>query len=179
MIKSTQILAAVLMAAAATPVAAQPYPYPDPNPTPYPYPQQPYPQQPYNPYPYPQPGYGGDYGYGGNSGVLGSIIDNVIGGRWGSDRQAVRQCTMAAVQQAENQYRPYFGPNWRRPYQGYNGYIRVSAITDVQHRMLVVRVRGLLDSGLYRTQYGNGGDLSFRCDVDNRGYVTNIRVTRR
>lgn len=175
MTRSIHILPAMLTAAAAAPLAAQPWPYPYPSPNPYPYPQQPY--NPY-PYPYPQPGYGGDYGYGGNN-VLGSVIDGLIGGRWGSDRQAVRQCTFAAVQRAEYQYRPYFGPNWRQPYPGYNGYIRVSAITDVQHRMLVVRVRGLLDSGLYRTQWGNGGDLSFRCDVDNRGYVTNVRVTRR
>ena len=174
MMKSTQILAGVLTAAAAMPLAAQPWPYPYPNPVPYPYPQQ-----PYNPYPYPQQGYGYDYGYGGNN-VLGSIVDNMIGGRWGADRQAIRQCTFAAIQRAENDYRPYFGPNWQRPYQGYNGYIRVAAITDVQHRMLVVRVRGILDTGLRRWQpYDARGDLSFRCDVDYRGYVTNLGIERR
>ena len=162
----TILVAAALAGGVAAPLAAQYYPQP------YPYPQQPYPQ------PYPQPGYG--YGYGNNN-VLGQIIDGLIGNRYNvSDRQAIRQCTFAAVNQAENQYRPYFGPNWRRPYQGYNGHIRVSQITDVQRRSSGVRVRGLLDTGLYRNQpYGGGyGDLSFRCDVDYRGYVSNVRINR-
>jgi hypothetical protein len=178
MMKLTHVLtAAALAASAAAPGAAQyypqPQPYPYPQPQPYPYPQ-PYPQ------PYPAPGYG--YGYG-NSNVLGQIIDGLIGNRWNvNDRQAIRQCTIAAVNQAENRYRPYFGPNWRRPYQGYNGYIRVSQITDVQRRSNGIRVRGLLDTGLYGNRgYGGGygyGDLSFRCDVDYRGYVSNIRINR-
>ena len=120
--------------------------------------------------------------------VLGQIIDSLIGTRYAvSDRQAIRQCTYAAVNQAETRYRPYYGPNWRRPYAGYNGYIRVSAITDVRRRSNGVRVRGLLDTGLYRRQThggaydggyvgGYGGDLNFRCDVDYRGYVSNVRV---
>lgn len=187
----TILVAAALAGGAAAPLAAQYYPQP------YPYPQQPYPNypQPY-PQPYPAPG----YGYGSNN-VLGQIIDGLIGNRYNvSDRQAIRQCTFAAVNQAESQYRPYFGPNWRRPYQNYNGYIRVSQITDVQRRSNGVRVRGLLDTGLYRNRpYGNGyggggygggyggggyggggygGDLSFRCDVDYRGYVSNIRINR-
>ena len=173
---TTTIVAAALAAGAAAPLAAQYYPQPQPQPYPYPQPQQ--------PYPYPQQGYQQGYGYGGGNNVLGQIIDGLIGNRWGvNDRQAVRQCTFAAVNQAENQYRPYFGPNFRRPYQGYNGYVRVSQITDVQRRNGGVRVRGLLDTGLYRTQqygYPNnyGGDLTFRCDVDYRGYVTNVRINR-
>ena len=47
-----------------------------------------------------------------------------------------------------------------------------------------------MDSGMVRTQpydqrygYGGGsgyrpGDLNFRCDVDYRGYVTNVRLDR-
>jgi hypothetical protein len=195
----TRLLATALLAGGlAAPAAAQ-YPYPQPQPYPQQYPQ-PYPQQ-YPPQGYPQPGYpqpgypqpgypqqgypDQQYGYGQNQGVLGGIIDSLIGNRWGvSDRQAIRQCTFAAVNQAEGQYRPYFRGNFRRPYQGYNGYIRVSQITDVQRRSAGrVRVRGLLDTGLYRTQpwnpgYGNQGDLSFRCDVDGRGYVSNVRIDR-
>lgn len=170
----TILVAAALAGGAAAPLAAQYYPQPYPYPQqPYPYPQQPYPQ------PYPAPG----YGYGNNN-VLGQIIDGLIGNRYNvSDRQAIRQCTFAAVNQAENQYRPYYNnPNFRRPYQGYNGYIRVSQITDVQRRSNGVRVRGLLDTGLYRAQpYGGGygsGDLSFRCDVDYRGAVYNVRINR-
>jgi hypothetical protein len=192
MTNTKRILAAALLAGGlAAPAAAQ-YPYPQPQPQPYPqqYPQQGYPGYPQPGYPqpgypgYPQPGYP-QPGYGQNNGVLGSIIDSLIGNRYGvSDRHAIRQCTFAAVNQAENQYRPYFGPNFRRPYQGYNGFIRVSQITDVQRRSAGrVRVRGLLDTGLYRSQpwnpgYASQGDLSFRCDVDSRGYVYNVRIDR-
>jgi hypothetical protein len=180
----TKLLAAAVLAGGiAAPAAAQ-----------YPYPQQPYPQQYPQPYPgypqsypqpYPQPGYpypGQPYGQ--NNSVLGGIVDSLIGNRYNvSDRSAIRQCTFAAVQQAESQYRPYYNRNFRRPYQGYEGYMRVTAITDVQRRSNGrVRVRGLLDTGLYRAQpYGGGygrGDLDFRCDVDYRGYVTNVRIDR-
>jgi hypothetical protein len=177
------LTAAVLAGGLAAPAAAQ-YQYPPQYPQPYPgYPQtypQPYPQ-PYPQQPYPAPGYPG---YGQNNSVLGGIVDSLIGNRYNvSDRHAIRQCTFAAVQQAENQYRPYYNPNFRRPYQGYEGNMRVSAITDVQRRSNGrVRVRGLLDTGLYRAQpYGGGygrGDLDFRCDVDYRGYVTNVRIDR-
>ncbi len=194
----TRLLAAAALAGGlAAPVAAQ-YQYPPSQYPPSQYPQPQYPQQYPQPYPqpgypqpgypqqgYPQQGYPGYPGYGQNQGVLGSIVDSLIGNRWGvSDRHAIRQCTFAAVNQAENQYRPYFRPGFRRPYQGYQGYIRVSAITDVQRRSSGrVRVRGLLDTGLYRTQpwnpgYANQGDLGFRCDVDSRGYVSNVRIDR-
>ena len=52
-----------------------------------------------------------------------------------------------------------------------------------------VRVRGMLGNGRYNAQpydprYGNNGggygyggaEFSFRCDVDYRGYVRNVRV---
>ena len=174
MMNVARFLAVALLAGGPAASAAAQYPYPQPSPQPYP---QPYPQQGY-PYPNQQ------YGYGQNN-VLGGVIDSLIGNRWGvSDRHAIHQCTFAAVNQAENQYRPYFGPNFRRPYQGYNGNIRVSAITDVQRRSSGrVRVRGLLDTGLYRIQpwnpsYSGQADLGFRCDVDTRGYVTNVRIDR-
>ena len=160
--------AAALAGSFAAPAAAQ-YPYP------YPYSQQPYPA-PYPPTNYPYPGQG--YGYG-NQGILGNIIDGLIGNRYNvSDRQAIRQCAFAAVQRAENQYRPYSG-NMPYAYQGYSGSVRVTAITDVQRRSRGVRVRGLLDSANYG--YGNGpygADLKFRCDVDYRGYVYNLDIDR-
>jgi hypothetical protein len=63
-------------------------------------------------------------------------------------------------------------------YQGYNGYVRVTAITDVSRRSNGrVRVRGLLDTA--RGGYGNyGADLSFRCDVDYSGRVYNVDLDR-
>jgi hypothetical protein len=49
-------------------------------------------------------------------------------------------------------------------------------------------VRGLLDTGMYGNRppygggygggYGGSGDLSFRCDVDYRGYVSDVRIDR-
>ena len=95
--------AAVLLASAAVPAAAQyysqPYPYPQQGyPQAQPYPQQTYPQA--QPYPYPQqqqtyPGYGYQQGYPGNP--VTDVIDQLLGNRYSvTDRQAVRQCSNAA-----------------------------------------------------------------------------------
>jgi len=111
--------------------------------------------------------------------IIGGIVDGLIGNRFNvSDRQAVRTCSWAAVQQAENRYRPYF--NGRSfAYPNYQGHVRVTAITDVQQRARVVRVRGLLDSARYGWGRGwRGADLSFRCDVDRRGQVSNLDIRR-
>jgi len=57
---------------------------------------------------------------------------------------------------------------------------RVLSITRVTPNRSYVRVRGLASSG--RTAYGYGygyPDLSFRCDVDYRGYVRNVDINRR
>jgi hypothetical protein len=74
----------------------------------------------------------------------------------------------------------------------------VSAITDVQRRSGGMRVKGLIDSGVdyrggyggqayqgggtggqaYATRYPSHNDLSFRCNLDNRGIVTSMRVER-
>jgi hypothetical protein len=111
--------------------------------------------------------------------VIGNIIDGLIGNRYNvSDRQAVRTCAWAAVRKAENQYRPEFRG---RPfaYPGYRGYVRVTAITDVQRRLRVVRVRGLMDTARFGYRGGRyGADLSFRCDVDRRGRVETVRIER-
>jgi hypothetical protein len=162
-IMAAAVLAGGLAAPAAAQVYVQPYPYQN-------YPYGNYPGQPYG-------GYPGQYGYG-NQGVIGGIIDGLIGNRYGvNDRQAVRQCAYAAVQRAESQYRPYFN-GMPYAYQGYNGYVRVTAITDVQRRSNGrVRVRGLLDTA--RGGYGGyGSDLSFKCDVDYAGRVYNVDLDR-
>ena len=62
----------------------------------------------------------------------------------------------------------------------------MSAITDVQRRSNGLRVSGTMSSGGgcgangYNQGYGNRGygaaNLSFRCNVDYRGSVTNVRV---
>lgn len=174
------IAPAVLAASAAASAAAQDsQSYPQPYPQPY---TQPYPQS--YPQPYPQPGYAyPDQGYGSES-TIGAIIDSLIGNRYNvSDRQAIRQCAFAAIQRAQSSY----GGGYPQAYPGYNNFIRVTAITDVQRRSNGVRVRGMLGNGrAYNQPYdprfpGGGGDrwrrgMNFRCDVDYRGYVRNIRL---
>jgi hypothetical protein len=169
----TKLLTAAIAGAASAPLAAQYYPQPG-----YPgYPGYQYPGTPGYPYP------GQQYGYGGQNAIA-QIVDQLLGNRYNvSDRQAVRQCAFAAVNQAQYQYRGYnqgYGYNQRYGYNpGYNRMIRVTAITDVQRRNYGVRVRGLLDSGMYGYQARGGyGDLSFRCDVDYRGGVSNVRIDR-
>ena len=188
-------LAALIAAGAlAAPAAAQYYP-----PQPYP---QPYPQT-YPPGYYPQQ----QYGYG-NQGGIGQIIDQLLGNRYNvNDRGAVARCASAAVQQAQARYAPYgYNQGYNQGYggQGYNGQgynqgyaynqrgygIRVTAITNVERRSNGLRVRGLLDTGRgygYGNQgYGQGygaqgyatGDLTFRCNVDYRGYVSNVKIER-
>ena len=180
------LVAAAATGAFAVPAAAQYYPQPA-------YPQQAYPQQgyPQQAYPgYPQQGYGyQQQGYSQNQNPVGQIIDSLLGNRYAvNDRAAVSQCASAAMRQASSQY----GGNGYNGYgqQGYNGYnrgnggaMRVTAITDVQRRSGGLRVSGTLSSGYnqgYNQGYANRGygaaNLSFRCNVDYRGAVTNVRV---
>ena len=113
--------------------------------------------------------------------VIGNIIDSLIGTRYAvNDRYAIRRCGWAAVDKAERQYRPQFRGRHGFAYPGYHGYVRVTAITDVQRRLLNrVRVKGLLDTG--RNGYGHGwrgADLTFRCDVDRHGRVDSVKIER-
>jgi hypothetical protein len=140
---------------------------------------QPYAQQPYAGYGQQQP-YGYNQGYTQNP--VGQIIDSLLGNRYNvSDRQAVSQCASAAMAQAAARYG---GNGYNQGYnRGYAGAMRVTAITDVQRRNNGLRVTGLMSSGSqYGGQYayqnrGYGAQqLSFRCNVDYRGAVTNIRI---
>jgi hypothetical protein len=87
-------------------------------------------------------------------------------------------------------------------YQGYQGQgynqsynqARVTAITEVKRSSGSLRVKGLIATGQnYRGGYGGAysnqgygadpryaqaADLSFRCNVDYRGAVTNVRLSR-
>lgn len=111
--------------------------------------------------------------------IIGGVIDTLIGNRYNvNDRQAIRRCGIAAVRKAENQYRGDFH-SLPVAYPGYRGHVRVSDITGVQRRLRVVRVKGLLTTARYG--YGRGqrhADLSFRCDVDFRGNVADVRIER-
>ena len=93
-------------------------------------------------------------------------------------------------------YRP--GATGVPGYPGVATSMRVSAITAVQRRSSGMRVKGLIDTGIhyrggyggqayqgagaggeaYATRYPRHDDLSFRCNLDNRGIVTSMRVDR-
>jgi hypothetical protein len=199
------LTAATAIGGLAAPAAAQ---YPQQNYPQQGYPQQGYPQQGYPQQGYPQQGYPQQaypqQGY--SQSPVQQIIDSLLGNRYNvTDRQAVSQCAAAAVAQAQNQYRGYgngygqgygqqgygqqgYNPNYNRGY----GQMRVTAITDVQRRTSGLRVKGLISTGYggyrgngqngYQGGYQNGGnargDLTFRCNVDYRGAVTNVRVNR-
>lgn len=173
MTRFAKLLAAATVAGGLAMPAAGQYPYPQP----YPYPQQYPPQQ----YPYP--------GYPQNQNVIGQIIDGLLGNRYNmSDRQAIRSCGYEAMRRAEAQYggynRNYPAPGYNGQYpqawQGnrYPGYMRIVGIDSVERRSGGLRVRGLIDSGLYRNNIRAAGDLTFRCDVNYNGYVTKMRIER-
>ena len=135
--------------------------------------------------PYPQPYPGQQYPYGGypqNQSVIGQIIDGLIGNRYNvTDRQAIRSCGYAAMQRAEMQYGGYgYNGQYPQAWQGnrYPGYMRIVGISNVERRSGGLRVRGLIDSGLYRNRGRGYGDLTFRCDVNYNGYVTKVRIER-
>jgi hypothetical protein len=120
---------------------------------------------------YPGTGYGYGYPNGGN--VVGQVINQVLGGGYGNygygsnSQVAVNQCA-AAVQQ--------------RLGGGYGGYGggRVLGISRVEQRGNGgLTVRGVATSGRY-AGYGNQGqvDLTWKCKVDYRGYVSDIDLNR-
>lgn len=198
MFKSVLTVATVIGLAA--PAAAQyagQVPQPAPGQPGYGYypPQQAYPQPGYPQQGYPQQGYGQPgYGYNQN---LGAIVNQLLGNRYNvRDRHAVQQCAGAAMARAAAQYSPPYGNaygyNNNRPYnQGYNvaANMRLAAITNIQRQRSGLRVHGLIDSrggypphgqayGYQNQGYAATGDLSFRCNVDYRGVVTNVRIAR-
>ena len=184
------LAAAAAIGALSAPAAAQSsYPYQSyPVQAPQPYPGQPgygYSQQAFPGYTQPGVAYGyGQQGYAQNP--IQQVIDGLLGNRYNvTDRQAVSRCASAAMTQAAAQY----GNGYNRGYgnngynRGYNGAMRVTSITDVQRRNNGLRISGMMSSG-YGGQYGyqnrnySAGDVSFRCNVDYRGAVTNVRLGR-
>jgi len=188
---------AAVIAGIAAPAAAQNYPQPYPQTYPQPYPQQGYPQQGY-----------GQPQQGGIAGVINQLLGNRynVTDRTRVAQCATAAQAQAAAQyrprNASGQYRQ--GAPYGNAY-GYNAMqsARVTAITNVERRANgQLRVSGLMSSGMasaygnqgypnqgYPNQgYGNQGynpayanaasDLSFRCNVDYRGAVTNVRVNR-
>ena len=118
--------------------------------------------------------YGSQYGNQNSGGVLGSIINGVLGGgRYGSygqgnDRMAVDQCARAAEIRVSGDrrygaYGAYGQGQYQGQYgQGYNNNrsnARVVAVTQVTRNNQGLRVMGLIDTGRnFRGQgYGNQG----------------------
>ncbi len=152
------------------------------------------------------PGYpGAGYGYG-NGGVIGSIINGVLGGGYngfgnygyGQNSQAVVGQCAAAVQQRIARDYGYAGYN---PYGGYGGYgggygaygqaggARVLGISRVEPRSGGgLTVRGVATTGFNAGYGGYGGyggyagqgqaDLTWKCKTDYRGFVTDIDIDR-
>ena len=130
---------------------------------------------------YYQRGYAQPYGYAQNYGygqAYGAMNTNV----------ATQQCTAAVQSRLYN--RQNIG-GILGVLLGANTSGRVLSVTQVTPRNNgLVRVRGLASSGRYAGYgaYGVGAygalgygqpDLSFKCDVDYRGYVRDVDITRR
>jgi len=196
------IAAGLVAAAVSAPAAAQYQSYPEVQ-QPYPQEEQQYPQdeqsypQDQQQYPYEQ-GYPQDenqyppyqqfpqgypsYGYGQSyNDPVGAIIDQLLGPRYSaSDRQAARQCATAALAQAQGQSGRYGDYADNQGYSTYGGSLRVTAITGVERSSDGLEVTGRLSSGSGAYgDYGQAddrGDVSFRCNVDYQGVVTDIRL---
>ena len=140
--------------------------------------------------------------------VIGQVLNQVLGGNqygYGMNSQAAVQRCAAAVEQRINQryrtsYNPYGGYGGYGGY-GYNSYAggaaRVLGVTSVERRSSGLRVRGVATANAYAGGYGNPygayggyggygggyapqqtGELTFKCNIDFRGYITDIDVDR-
>ena len=115
---------------------------------------------PYQGYGYANP-YGNAYGYRMNTNV------------------AAQQCTSAVQNRLYT--RNGLGGILGSLVGSYGSSGRVLSVTRVVPNRSFVRVRGLASSGRYAYGYGGYGaaDLSFKCDVDYRGYVRDVDINRR
>lgn len=115
---------------------------------------------------YPQGGYGG---YNNNGGIIGSVINQVLGGgRYGAygqgnDRVGVDQCARAAEARVNHDQRGRYGSynqGYGHPaYGNHSTTARVVGITSVDRRSSGLRVSGVIDSGMHQNYggYGNQG----------------------
>jgi hypothetical protein len=137
------------------------------------------------------PGYGNPgYGYGGGN-VVGQVLNQVLGGGYGgyggnsgygnayggygnygaNSQMGVNQCAAAVQQRLSGGYGNAYGGG------------RVLGISRVEPRSNGgLTVRGVAASGRYAGAYGTNGqapvDLTWKCKVDYRGYVSDINVDR-
>ena len=131
------------------------------------------------------------HGYGQNpvGQIIGQILNpyggyNQYGG--GNDRVLIDRCAGAVQQRINAQYGGYNQYGYGG--YGYNQYgygnARVLGITRVDRRNSGLRVRGVATAGNYGgygyNQYGynQAGELSFKCNIDYRGRITDIDLDR-
>jgi hypothetical protein len=186
MIKTMLGTGAALAALAAVPASAQTYGYSSYG---YSQPRYGYSQPTYGyaqpTYGYSQPRYGYSQPYGYSQQPYGAYAMNT--------NVATQQCSAAVQNRLAN--RGGIG-SILGAVLGVNTSGRIVAFTQVEPRSNgTTRVRGLASSGRYASNgygpYGVGAygalgygtqaaaDLSFRCDVDYRGYVRNVSINRR
>ena len=133
-------------------------------------------------YGYPQTGYGGQYGYGQQGGVLGSILESILGGRsYGqSERRAVEQCVRAVEYRINTRgfdneagrYSQYgYGYGYDNQYRNYQG-ARVLQVTEVRRRSNGgLKVIGLATTGQAAGGYGAyGNQYGGQYGYGNQGY---------
>ena len=146
---------------------------------------------------YPNNGYGNS-----GSGVLGAIIGALGGGQYGgygyngygnNTQQAVQQCATAVEQRINGNYgggyggygnHQGYGGGYGYNQQGYGGGRVVSITHADRHGGGITKVKGYASSGGnagygYGGGYSNGGaDLYFKCEVDYRGYIRDLDISR-
>jgi hypothetical protein len=152
------------------------------------------------------PGYG--YGQQNVLGqVLNQVLGGGYGGYGINPQVAVQRCAAAVEQRINQRYRTAYNPygggySGYGGYGGYNGYAqggaRVLGVTSVERRSSNgLRVRGVATANAMATGYapyggyGQGGyggyggyapqqtaEFSFKCNVDYRGYITDIDLDR-
>jgi hypothetical protein len=136
---------------------------------------------------YGYPGYGYGNPYDGN--VVGQVLNQVLGGGYGNyginSQAAVNQCASAVQARLSGGYGGYggygggygaYGSNY-----GYSGGARVLGISRVEPRGNGgLTVRGVATTGRYGVSYGGEPrvDLTWRCRIDYRGFVSDIDIDR-
>lgn len=151
----------------------------------------------------------GNYQYGYPTNVIGQVLQQMLnpygnfgygGGGRVNPQVAINQCTAAVQQRLSYGNRGGYGGygGGYNPYGYNNAYSagRIVGINRVEQRSAtILRVRGYASSGMsayggyggYGGGYGGYGaygaagapDLSFKCDVDYRGYVRDVDINRR
>ena len=152
-------------------------------------------------------GYGNNYQYGYPTNVIGQVLQSILNpyGSFGygagavNPQVAVQQCSAAVQQRLAYSSRAGYGGygggyGAYSPYGYNNAYsnARIVGINRVEQRnATTLRVRGYASSGMNYGPYAYGAygasgygaagapDLSFKCDVDYRGYVRDVDINRR